>query len=359
MCWLVHAAVAHHCTTLLLYLCNIHHSVKRLCRKHGISKWPYRQLLSIDGQLERLEVDLQKAVSKPSPQSSDELQNVTELQDRMSAMRVDRAALVASESLGETKDQQQQQQQQQQPVLVCAVKRPSRANATAAVVTADSSSDSECESKATPKKKHYRVMRPLKRPLERLLAPAATVSTISPHSAACAYSDVDRAQQQQQHQQYQHHHHVAMQPLGTAPAAAAATSFEAALHGVWDSDMLKSFDAGAWPEFFKSLPVPVSTAHQQQSVAVPLQQQQQQYSLTMHHFHNHMPVLPTPYSSLSNTNNYNDGSASSSSSSSNTYNNVPAAASAASVAIEGYTYGIDDALSTAGSAFNFADALLW
>eukprot|EP00953_Heterococcus_sp_UTEX-ZZ885_P034308 17778-Heterococcus_DN1.PRE.4 len=326
MCWLVHAAVAHHCTTLLLCLCNIHHSVKRLCRKHGISKWPYRQLLSIDGQLERLEADLQKAVSKPSPQSSDELQNVTELQDRISAMRVDRAALVAGESLGETKDQQQQQQQQ--PVLVCAVKRPSRANAAAAVVTADSSSDSECESKATPKKKHYRVMQPLERPLERLLAPAATVSTISPQSAACAYGDVDRAQQQQQHQHRQHHHYAA--------TAAAAVSFEAALHGVWDSDMLTAFDAGAWPEFFKTLPVPVSTAQQQQSVAVPLQQQQQQQyaTATMHHFHYHMPVLPTPCSSLSNTggNNNNDGSASSSSSSSNTYNTrtavvVPSSAS--------------------------------
>jgi hypothetical protein len=104
----------------------------------------------------------------------------------------------------------------------------------------------------------------------------------------------------------------------TCAPTAAAFSFEAALHGAWGSDMLRSFEAGAWPEFFKSLPVPANTA---------------QHATTTHHFHHHMPALPAPYldqtsanfidinNNNSNNNHNSSSSMTSSSSSSSSYSN--------------------------------------
>eukprot|EP00953_Heterococcus_sp_UTEX-ZZ885_P012762 7306-Heterococcus_DN1.PRE.1 len=167
---------------LQCFSCQLHQACSTcLCTccytrlRHGISKWPYRQLLSIDGQLGRLEVDLQKALAVPPPLSSDDLQNVNELQERMSAMRADWAAIVAGEPL-KSGDQQQQQQQQQQAPLANTIKKPSRARTAVLVLassdpgsdSSSSSSDSDGESsKPPPKKRHYRVMRPLDQPLER------------------------------------------------------------------------------------------------------------------------------------------------------------------------------------------------
>jgi RWP-RK domain len=197
----------------------VYASVKRLCRKHGISKWPYRQLLSLDGQLSRLQVELQQALATPPPLGSDGLQNVSELQERIAEMRDDRAAIVAGKRRGDD---------EQQPLT----KKPSRASAAAvsaavaAVVAADSSSDSESEgSEALPQP----LERPLTRPLARLLAQATPVSGShcvvardGAHaaqqrrcSAAAAASEamlqqkaaaVQQQQYQQQQQLYQQHY---------------------------------------------------------------------------------------------------------------------------------------------------------
>jgi hypothetical protein len=96
-------------------------------------------------------------------------------------MRADRAAIISGERLCETSDQQQQSP------LVGAVKRRSKAHTAAAAAlvgvesscagssSSSSSSSNESESESSnvpPKKRHYRILRPLERPL----APAATVS---------------------------------------------------------------------------------------------------------------------------------------------------------------------------------------
>jgi hypothetical protein len=70
-----------------------------MCRRHGIVKWPYRQLLSIDGQLGRLEGDLHRALLAFDPLNKEDVQNVTELQERIADICADRAAIVAGKPL--------------------------------------------------------------------------------------------------------------------------------------------------------------------------------------------------------------------------------------------------------------------
>jgi hypothetical protein len=196
-----------------------------MCRRHGITKWPYCQLLRVDGQLGRLEEDMHRALSELDPLSKEHLENVTELQERIASMRADRAAMVAGRPLEDSSDQQeqqQQQQQQQQHLHLPIDKKPSRPCAAAAVAAAAAAVAAESSASESESESSEVVSQPLAQPFGRPFGLAAPVSgshfasvrgdaqvpqkthcCVAAAAAAAAAATVEPTRQQQQYQQFQ------------------------------------------------------------------------------------------------------------------------------------------------------------